>query len=31
MAIIADISSIGFAILTVVFSAWMLRELFSNK
>ncbi len=30
MSFIADLSSIGTAILAVVFSLWMLKELFTN-
>ncbi len=31
MSFIADISSVGTALLAVAFSLWMLKQLFSNN
>ena len=31
MALISDIASIGTAIGTVIFSVWMIKQLFSDK
>lgn len=31
MAIIADVASIGTALLAVLFSLWMLKQLFTSK
>jgi hypothetical protein len=31
MAIIADIASIGTAVVAVLFSLWMLKQLFTGK